>query len=134
MDNTKRLRTHLKVAIIGGGPAGSFFALYLLKFARERGIRPGITMYHERDFNDLGPKGCKGCAGIPSPTLTRNLQELNLKLPEEIIRAKIEHYAVHSPYTLVSIANPEKGIDICSVYRGVGPRISHFEYHISVDG
>ncbi len=130
----EQIETGSKVAIVGGGPAGSFFALYLLHYAAERGICPEITIYQERNFNALGPKGCKGCAGIPSINLTRNLHELNLRLPEEIIQAKIKRYIVYSPYTSISISNPEKGIEITSVYRGGGPRISHFENPISFDG
>ena len=91
------------VAIIGGGPAGSFFALYLLHYARERGMHPEITIYQKRDFKELGPKGCKGCAGILSPSLLRNLNELGLVIPEGIIQHKIERYTVHSPYTSISI-------------------------------
>ena len=129
-----KIETGSRVAVIGGGPAGSFFALYLLRFAGERHIRPEITIYQQRNFNQLGPKGCKGCAGILSIPLLRNLGELNLSIPEEIIQNEIEHYAVHSPYTSISISNPEKGIEIASVYRGGGSRISHYENPISFDG
>src|SRR4030042_1165040 len=101
-----RIETGSRVAIVGGGPAGSFFALYLLKYARERGIRPEITIYEPREFNELGPKGCKGCAGILSMSLLRNLGELSLTLPEEIIQRRIERYTVHSPYTSITISNP----------------------------
>ncbi len=129
-----RLETNSKVAIIGGGPAGSFFALHLLRYAEERGITPEITIYQERDFDKLGPKGCKSCAGILSISLFKNLKELELTIPETIIQTKIDHYAVHSPYTSISISNPEKEMRIISVYRGGGPRISHYEKRISFDG
>ena len=132
--NLEKIQTGSRVAIIGGGPAGSFFALYLLHYAGERGIRPEITIYQERNFNELGPKGCKGCAGIVSVSLLRNLGDLSLTIPEEIIQSQIKHYAVHSPYTAISISNPEKEIQIVSIYRGGGPRTSHYESPISFDG
>ncbi len=122
------------MAVIGGGPAGSFFALYLLHYARQAGKHYEINIYQERDFNGLGPKGCKGCAGILAMSLVENLKELDLTIPEEIIQSKIEHYAVHSPYTSISISNPDRGVKIFSVYRGGGPRVSHFEHDVSFDG
>jgi flavin-dependent dehydrogenase len=131
---SNKIATGSRVAVIGGGPAGSFFALYLLGYAGERHIRPEITIYQQRNFDERGPKGCKGCAGILSIPLLRNLGELNLSMPEEIIQSEIEHYAVHSPYTSISISNPEKGIQIASIYRGVGSRISNYEVPISFDG
>ncbi len=132
--NLEKLQTGSKVAIIGGGPAGSFFALYLLHYAGERGIRPEITIYQGRNFDELGPKGCKGCAGILSVSLLRNLGELGITIPEEIIQSRIKHYAVHSPYTAISISNPDKEIQIVSIYRGGGPRISNYDSPISFDG
>ncbi len=117
---SNRIETGSKVAIIGGGPAGSLFALYLIRYAKETGICPEITIYQDRNFHEPGPKGCKGCAGILSLSLLRNLEELGLNLPDEIVQSKIDNYAVHSPYTSISISNPEKGIQIISVYRGGG--------------
>lgn len=129
-----KIETRSRVAIVGGGPAGSFFALYLQKYAAEQGIQPEVTIYQARDFDEPGPKGCKGCAGVLSLSLLKNLDELSLSLPEEIIRSRIENYTVHSPYTSITISNPEKGRDIISIYRGGGPRISHYEDRISFDG
>ena len=123
-----------EVAVVGGGPAGSFFALYLLKYSRERAIRPEITIYEPREFNEPGPKGCKGCAGILSMSLLRNLDELGLILPEEIIQRRIERYTVHSPYTSITLSKPERDMQIISVYRGGGPRLSHGMSPADFDG
>ncbi|MFH1003810.1 MAG: FAD-dependent oxidoreductase, partial [Chloroflexota bacterium] len=109
-------------------------ALYLLHYAREGDIRPEITIYEPRHFEGLGPKGCKGCAGILSISLLRNLGELGMTVPEGIIQRKIERYTVHSPYTTLSISNPEKEPQILSIYRGGGPRLSQYEEPISFDG
>ena len=87
MDRENKIETGAKVAIIGGGPAGTFFALYLRHYAGERGIRPEITVYQQRDYDELGSKGCKGCAGILSISLLRNLGELGLALPEAVIQS-----------------------------------------------
>jgi len=123
-----------RIAIIGGGPAGSFFALYLQHYAREAGVYPEIVIYQQHQFDELGPRGCKGCAGILSVALLPNLKELGLTVPDEIIQSKIEQYAVHSPYASITISNPEKEIQIISVYRGGGPRLSHYENRVSFDG
>ncbi|MBI2908953.1 MAG: FAD-dependent oxidoreductase [Chloroflexi bacterium] len=132
--DAKKLRNGSRVAVIGGGPAGSLFALYLCRYAGEKGIRPDVTIYQQRDFAESGPKGCKGCAGILSLSLLRNLAELGLTIPQGIIQSKIERYTVHSPYASISISNPEKGMHIVSIYRGNRPRASDHENPASFDG
>jgi NADH dehydrogenase len=131
---SKKIETGSRVAIIGGGPAGSLFALYFLHYAAEKGVDSELTIYNLRNFDDPGPKGCKGCAGILSVPLLKNLEELGLTVPKEIIQTRIEQYTVHSPYASISLSNPEKEIQIASVYRGCGPRISGCESLISFDG
>ncbi|MBW6486097.1 MAG: FAD-dependent oxidoreductase [Syntrophobacterales bacterium] len=123
-----------RIAIVGGGPAGSFFALYLRHFARIKGLNPRITIYQDRFFDTLGPKGCKGCAGIISMSLIKNMAELNISPPPEVIQTTIDRFAVHSPYATIDISNPDTDLKIMSVYRGGGPRVSHYEKKISFDG
>jgi flavin-dependent dehydrogenase len=130
---SRNMESGSRVAIIGGGPAGCLFALYLLRFSADRGIHPEITIYHQRNFDEPGPVGCKGCAGILSVSLLRKLDQLGLVIPREVIQARIDQYTVHSPYTSISLSNPEKGIEIVSVYRGCGPRVCQSEEPISFD-
>ena len=134
MNKSFKIETGSKVAIIGGGPAGSCFALYLLRYAKEIGVHPEITVYETRDFDELGPKGCKGCAGIVTMSALRNLQKLGLTIPDNVVQGKIENYTVHSPFASISLSNPERGIQISSIYRGGGPRISHYDTPISFNG
>ena len=134
MNKSFKIETGSKVAIIGGGPAGSCFALYLLRYAKEIGVHPEITVYEARDFDELGPKGCKGCAGIVTMSALRNLQKLGLTIPDNVVQGKIEKYTVHSPFASISLSNPERGIQISSIYRGGGPRISHYDTPISFNG
>ena len=129
-----KLGPDTRVAIIGGGPAGGSFALYLLHYCAAQGFHPQITVFAERNVAASGPKGCKGCAGILSQVVLKKLQELGLVLPPQIIQAHIEQYIVHSPYISISMSNPEKGAEIVSVYRGCGPRTCGWEMPIGFDG
>ena len=45
-----RLQNGSRVCIIGGGPAGSFSALHLLKLAQEHGIHLDVLIFEPRDF------------------------------------------------------------------------------------
>jgi NADH dehydrogenase len=123
-----------RVAVIGGGPAGSFFALYLLHFARERGLAPEVHVYEPKDFGRGGPRGCNRCAGILSPSLLRNIRELGLEVPAEVVQARISIYALESPYDYMEIENPTPGEEIYSVYRGSGPLRFPLPIEVSFDG
>lgn len=120
-----RIENGSKVAVIGGGPAGVFFALYLLKYAREAAVRPEITIYEWRNFMEPGPNGCKGCAGLLSMSVQRDLVELGLTMPEDIVQRRIDRYTINSPYNTITLSKPERGAQIVSVYRGGGPRLPH---------
>lgn len=129
-----RIETGSNVAVIGGGPAGCFFALYLMHYTGEMGIHPDITVYQQRDFDNPGPKGCKGCAGILSASLIRNMSQLGMELPAEIVQDRIARYALHSPYTTITISQPEEGVEVASVFRGGGPSVSRYDNPASFDG
>jgi NADH:ubiquinone reductase (H+-translocating) len=119
-----KIRTGTRVAVIGGGPAGCFFAMYLIQYTQKLDSQPDITIYEDRDLSRNGAKGCKGCAGILSTSLLRNLIELDLSVPEEIVQRKIEGYTIQSSYTTITMSNPEKDAQVLSVFRGCGPRLS----------
>lgn len=69
----KRLDNGSKVGIIGGGPSGSFFAYFLLRFARLMDMDLSVDIYEPRDFAKPGPAGCNMCGGIVSESLVQAL-------------------------------------------------------------
>ena len=56
----QRLSTGDRVAVIGGGPARSFAALNLLRFAEQLGIPISVTIFERKDFGRRGAAGCNG--------------------------------------------------------------------------
>ncbi|MBI2917735.1 MAG: FAD-dependent oxidoreductase [Chloroflexi bacterium] len=123
----------LKVATVGGGPAGSFFALYLMAFASQRGLSAEVDVYEPRDFSAPGPLGCNRCAGILSGRLLRRIGELGLTIPERVIQGRINAYSVFSPFGTIEVTNPEPGGEIYSIYRGGGPLHAPLEREQSFD-
>ena len=68
-DRDSYLKDGSKIAIIGGGPAGCFFANFALKIAKQKGIKVDITIFEGKDFCQKGPRGCNMCAGVISEKL-----------------------------------------------------------------
>src|SRR3990170_2606668 len=68
-----KLDSGSRVAVIGGGPAGSFFSYFLLDMARRLGIELQLDIYEPRDFSLPGPTGCNMCGGIVSESLVQAL-------------------------------------------------------------
>ena len=60
-----------RVGVIGGGPAGSLFAQFLLSFAERMELDLSVDIYEPRDFTKPGPAGCNMCGGnrlrVPRP-------------------------------------------------------------------
>ncbi len=129
-----RLENGSRVVIVGGGPAGSFAALHLLRFAAEADLRIDVTLLEARDFNRPGPGGCNKCAGILSSTAVRNLQTLGLLLPPDVIQAELEAYVLHLGGAQLPIHRPDPARRIVSVYRGSGPRLGSSPLPHSFDG
>ncbi len=123
-----------RVCIVGGGPAGSFTALHLLRLARFHGLSLEVTIFEPRDFSMPGPGGCNRCAGILSTRLLDGLERLELELPREVVQAPIRSYAIHIDGDTIPIHQPDPRRRIVSVYRGGGPRLLQSEPLAGFDG
>jgi len=122
-----------RICIIGGGPAGSLSALHLLHLARQKGIHLDITIFEPRNHTALGPRGCKGCAGILSTRMLNGLATLELSLPKEVIQSELRAYSVHVDGDIIHINQPDARRRIVSVYRGGGPHLLTGEPPASFD-
>jgi flavin-dependent dehydrogenase len=111
-----------RVAVIGGGPAGSFFSFYILDLAERMGIDLDVDVYEPRDFSRPAPYGCNMCGGIISETLVQNLAADGINLPTSVVQRGIDSYMLHTDVGKVRIDTPLQEKRIGAVIRGSGPR------------
>lgn len=110
-----------RIAVIGGGPAGSFFTYFALDFAGRMGIDISVDIYEAKDFTCSGPKGCNNCGGIISESLVQMMSAEGIVIPPEVIRRGIESYTMHLETGITQIETPLREQRIAAVYRGFGP-------------
>jgi len=124
-----------RIAVVGGGPAGSLFAIHALHYAQQVGRRIRVTIFERKDFSLRGPLGCNKCAGILSSHLLRGLKEVGITLPADVIMGHVRSYVLHiiDP-TEVEIEQPDPTREIVSIYRGSGPRLAPTPPPRSFDG
>jgi flavin-dependent dehydrogenase len=128
------LKDGSKIAIIGGGPSGSFFSHFAKKFALEKGIDVSITIFDAKDFLQKGPAGCNLCAGVIAESLNKKLKEEGIFLPEKRIINRVDGYCLHMDSEKLLLSCAENELDtIATVFRGNGPRYSTFPETISFD-
>jgi flavin-dependent dehydrogenase len=116
------LQSGSEIAVIGGGPAGSFFAFYLLDMAERIGKDLKVDIYEPRDFTTPGPGGCNMCGGIVSESLVQNLSADGINLPAKVVQRGIDSYVLHTDTGSVRIGTPLEEKRIGAVHRGPGPR------------
>lgn len=110
-----------KIAVIGGGPSGSFFSYFALDFAEQMDINIHIDIYEAKNFHVAGPAGCNHCGGIVAESLVQALSAEGIVLPSNVIRRGIESYTLHMEHGATVIDTPLKEQRIASMFRGFGP-------------
>ena len=111
-----------RVGVIGGGPAGSFFTIFLLDTAERMGMDIQVDIYEPRDYTRPGPVGCNMCGGIISESLVQNLAAEGINLPPTVVQRGIDSYMLHMDVGSVRIETPLQEKRIAAIYRGPGPR------------
>ena len=119
------LRDNDCVAIVGGGPAGSFFAIHLLHLAKRLRRPLDVVIVEKRDLTGSGGdgfkcRGCNFCAGGISPRLHEKLQEQGLVVPEDVIQGRFDSVWIQGQWKNFRLRVP-RGMQMYSVFRGSLP-------------
>jgi len=122
MGGNLSLENGSRVAVIGGGPAGSFFSYFLLIMAQRAGKSIDVDIYEPKDFDKAGPTGCNNCGGIISEWLVQALAADGINLPTDVVERGIDSYVLHMDAGDVRIETPLHEKRIGAVHRGAGPR------------
>ncbi len=123
-----------RVAVIGAGPAGTFFSYFLFAMAERVGLEIHLDIFESRDFTSPGPSGCNMCGGIVSESLVQNLATEGISLPSTVIQRGIDSYVLHMDVGSVKIETPLQEKRIGAVHRGAGPRGNKETQWDSFDG
>jgi flavin-dependent dehydrogenase len=111
-----------RIAVVGGGPAGSFFCCFLMEMAGVAGLDLQVDLYEPNDFSKPGPAGCNHCGGIVSESLVQTLAVEGINLPSTVVQRGIDSYALHMDVGTVRIDTPLQEKRIAAMIRGAGPK------------
>lgn len=114
------LKDNSRVGIIGAGPAGTLFALHLVRMGSEKGLTFDITIFDNKLFTDTGARGCNMCAGAISNTLFNNLEKLKIAIPREVLKDKVAGYVMHLKGE-TGVIDVDPSTSIYTVFRSAGP-------------
>jgi flavin-dependent dehydrogenase len=129
-----RLGAGARVAVIGGGPAGSYFALRLLDLARRQGgPLPEVTVFERKRFADAGPRGCNGCAGLIQSGIVARLEGLGVHLEPGLVQGEVGRYVYHTRAGTLELFPPPSAHPIVAIYRGNGPSFYAHAGNLSFD-
>jgi flavin-dependent dehydrogenase len=121
-DSDATLEDGSRVAVVGGGPAGSLFAYFLLRLAHTIDLALQVDVFEPRHFEHCGPAGCNHCGGIVSESLVQMLATEGINLPPSVVQRGIYSYVLHMDVGAVEIESPAEEQRIAAIYRGNGPR------------
>ena len=121
-----RLTKSATIVIIGGGPAGAFSALNILRKSKAMGLDLKVYIIERRKCHATWGhhpshlRGCNYCAGGISPRLNVVLKELGFELPAELIKNTIKSITVQSFWKNIEFKAPADR-QMLAVYRGSLP-------------
>ncbi len=115
-----RLHDGDTVAVLGGGPAGSFFATHLQHLSRKHGIGLKVVIIERKSFATHGPVGCNMCAGVLGGNIVNMISGLDIALDSRVIRQNVEGFRINLNGIGSLIERP--GAKVYTVFRGIGPR------------
>jgi flavin-dependent dehydrogenase len=134
-ESALRLGDGARVAVIGGGPAGSFFSHFFLDMASMIDLDVKLDIYEPRDYSRPGPVGCNNCGGIVSESLVQHLATEGINLPDSVVQRGLDSYVLHTvDGSVVHIDTPQSEKRIAAVHRGAGPRDQEQARWRSFDG
>ncbi|MBF0447182.1 MAG: hypothetical protein HQL67_03175 [Magnetococcales bacterium] len=110
-----------RIGIVGGGPAGSLTAFFLLDLAAQVDLDIQIDIFEPRNFRLTGPRGCNMCGGVISESLVQKMASDGIHLPNEILIDTIAAYTLHTDRSSVRIKAPLDEMRIACIFRGGGP-------------
>jgi len=113
-----KLAEGTRVAVIGGGPAGSFFAYVLLTETAKRGPKIELTIFDNKDFQMAGRQGCNMCAGVLTGHLVKCLEQEGYDFPPSAIQRYIHGYVIHSRDHYARLEQTPDEV-VYTVFRGV---------------
>jgi flavin-dependent dehydrogenase len=121
-----RLPDGAKVVIIGGGPAGSFLAIDLLRYSKKIGLSVAVIIMEKKKSMNIDEQKrsechigeCNYCAGGLSPKIGDALKKMGLHLPVGIIMDKVVIINIFADWKTISL---EVLKEMTSVYRGSRP-------------
>lgn len=120
------LKDNSTIVVVGGGPAGSFFAHFALGLAKERRQRITIIILDGRTCIQKAPTGCNRCMGILPETLVEKIKHAGIPLPKTHVKQEIDGYYFQTKERGITLHHPEPGHkpEIITVFRGNDTRCS----------
>ncbi len=124
-----QLEDRSTILVVGGGPAGAFFAIRMLRRARRSGRNIELFLlekkrevkFYEPARSGFLREGCNYCAGGISPRLVDVLDDAGLGLPADVVQGSVESLTIHGHWKNIELPIPT-GRRMLSVFRGSRPR------------
>lgn len=128
MNQALQLPSPATILVVGGGPAGSFFAIEVLRKARQSGRQIELLvieqkrqpLFYQSSCPSAYREGCNYCAGGISPRMADILTNAGIEVPSETVTGVVETVIVQGDWKNIEIQVP-LGRRMFSVHRGSRP-------------